>query len=87
MVPTYRVRPSKPVALTVAAIGVIIVVLGIVLIGPGSDSAWLFWLWVAVGIFVAGYTLWAAFAGSGFFQKITSDQPPPAQRGMTTTQE
>jgi len=84
---TYRVRPTRQVALLVGAVGVVLVVLGIVFVGPGGPNSWLFWLWIGVGLFVAGYTMWAAFAPNGSFQKITSDQPPAPRRGMTTTPE
>jgi len=84
---TYRVRPTKQVALLVLALAVVLVVLGSVFIGPGGSTGWLFWLWIAVGLFVAGYTLWAAFARNGAFQKVSGDQPPPPRRGMTVTED
>ena len=84
---TYRVRPTKQIALLVGALGVVLVVLGIVFIGPGGSNSWMFWVWIAAGLFVAGYTLWAAFARKGAFQKVTGDQPPPPRRGMTVTED
>jgi len=84
---TYRVRPTKQIALLVGALGVVLVVLGIVFIGPGGYPVPEHPAVRAAGLFVAGYTLWAAFARKGAFQKVTADQPPPPRRGMTVTED
>ena len=86
--PTYRVRPSKPVAIFGALAGVVILVVGFVMMGTSGKGGWFIWVWLAFGIAIIGFNLWAAFAKRGSIQTITTDgEDPPRRTGMTVTQE
>ena len=79
---TYRVRPSKPVAIFGAVVGIGIIVFGITHVG-GKAGGFIY-LWVAVGLGIVAFNLWAAFSKNGSVQNITTsgdDNTPPARRG------
>ena len=65
---TYRVRPSKPVAIFGAVFGAVILVAGFVMVGTSGKNGWFIWLWLAVGVAIIGFNLWAAFAKNGSMQ-------------------
>jgi len=78
----YRYKPSKPVALFSAVVGIAILVFGVVsMLGSGATrdgegTAFLV-LWCVVGVGVVGFNLWAAFAekGSlGTFSRVEEDE-------------
>lgn len=82
---TYRVRPSKPMAVFGAVAGVAILVFGVVMMATRSHHipvAFLV-LWVAFGVAIVGFNLWSAFAKNGHVQTLESDDGPPARFGQT----
>lgn len=70
----YRVRPPKPVAIAGAVIGAGIIVFGVVQMGSKNIPFLL--LWIAIGLFVIGFNLWAAFSKKGATQIVESDKTP-----------
>jgi hypothetical protein len=70
-----RIRPSKPVAIFGAVFGAAILIFGIVQMG--SKGGAFLWLWVAAGVAIIGFNLWAAFAKRGALQIIDTDERPP----------
>jgi len=85
---TYRVRPSKPVAIFGAVFGVVILVVGIVAMGLGGKNGWFMWVWLALGIGIIVFNLWSAFGKNGHVQTLTSDDDEPPKRfGMDVTNQ
>ena len=84
---TYRVRPSKPVAIVGAIGGAVILIAGLFMVGTGGKNGWFSWLWLAFGIAIICFNLWAAFAKNGSVQTISSDDGPPMRPGMQVTKE
>ncbi|UJW32054.1 hypothetical protein L3Q67_44125 [Saccharothrix sp. AJ9571] len=60
---SFKVRPSKPAAILGAIFGVA-VILFVVLGGIGKGGPFI-WLWVAGGLAIIGFNLWAAFGKRG----------------------
>ena len=80
----YRVKPSKPVAIFSALVGVAMLVFGIVQF-HGHNSAFLA-LWCVMLVGIVGLNLWSAFAKNGSTETITtSDGNPPHLMGNTVT--
>ena len=85
---TYRVKPSKPIAVFGAVFGAVILVIGVVMVGSGGKNGWFIWVWLAFGIAIIAFNLWAAFAKKGSVQTITSDDDePPTRFGMDVTKQ
>ena len=85
---TYRVRPSKQMAVVGAVFGAAILIFGIVQLG-GRDSSGFIWLWLAFGVAIIAFNLWSAFGRNGHTQTITTDDgdAPPTRFGQTVERE
>ena len=72
---TWRVRPSKPVAIFGALVGVAMLVFGITSI---HHSTGFFIIWCVVVVGIIGFNLWAAFSPRGSVYEVSggSDSPP-----------
>ncbi|WP_367128996.1 hypothetical protein [Saccharothrix sp. HUAS TT1] len=66
-----RIRPSKPMAVFGAVVGVAILVFG--LVNFPLDRPFI-WLWLVVGVGVIGFNLWAAFGRNGATQVVEEDR-------------
>ena len=44
-------------------------------------------MWLAFGVAIIGFNLWAAFAKNGSVQTITTDDDPPHRVGMDVTKD
>jgi hypothetical protein len=66
----HRLRPSKPMAILGAILGVAMVVFGLVQFGGRGGFIW---LWAVFGIAIVGFNLWAAFAKRGATHVVESD--------------
>ncbi|WP_205843717.1 hypothetical protein [Nakamurella deserti] len=86
--PTYRVRPSKQMAVFGAVFGAVIVIVGLVQMA-GSDAGGFVWLWAAFGVAIIAFNLWSAFGRHGHTQTITTDDgdTPPTRVGQTVERE
>lgn len=81
---TYRVRPSKPIAVMGAVLGSALIIFGVVqMTGEEGPPPAFMYLWVAFGLAIVGFNLWAAFAKKGHVNTIESDEGPPTQMGTT----
>ncbi|WP_410648864.1 hypothetical protein [Amycolatopsis sp. cmx-4-54] len=67
---SFNVKPSKPVAIFGALFGVAILLFG-VFSGIGRGNGFI-WLWVAAGIAIMGFNLWAAFSKRGATEILES---------------
>lgn len=87
--PTYRVRPSKPMAVFGAIFGVVILGAGLVMVGFDGKGGWFIWLWLALGVAIIVFNLWSAFGKKGHVQTITTDDDdgPPKRFGMDVTKD
>lgn len=85
---TYRVRPSKQMAVFGAVFGAAIIVFGVVQMA-GSDAGGFVWLWAAFGVAIVAFNLWSAFGRNGHTQTITTDDDsaPPTRFGQTVERE
>ena len=83
---SYRVRPSKPMALFGAVGGILILVFGIVMMVTKSNDipvAFLV-LWVVIGVGIVSFNLWSAFGKNGHIQTLeATDDGPPSRFGQT----
>ena len=80
----YRVKPSKPVAVFGAFVGVAMLVFGITEFHGRNTPFLIFWCAVVVGI--TCLNLWSAFAKNGSSETITTaDGNPPHLTGSTVT--
>lgn len=69
-----RIRPSKPMAVFGAIVGVAILAFGISAAARSEDTSIAFMgLWVVVGVGIIGMNLWAAFGRNGATHTIDSD--------------
>jgi drug/metabolite transporter (DMT)-like permease len=83
-VATYRVKPSRPLAVMGAILGAAVLVFGVVQMANSDDGpGWFLWLWLVFGIAIVSFNLWAAFAKQGSIQTITTDgdEPPSTRLG------
>lgn len=71
-----RVRPSKPVAVLSAVVGLGILGFGLAAMSSGDEDVnpafMVFWVLVCLGI--VGFNLWAAFARGGHTYSISDDR-------------
>ncbi|MDX3190126.1 hypothetical protein PV458_17100 [Streptomyces sp. MN03-5084-2B] len=65
---SFRVKPSKPVAVFGAIFGVAILVFGFV---NSNKSGGFIWLWLIAGVAIVGFNLWAAFSKNGATEVIS----------------
>ncbi|MFC9250170.1 hypothetical protein [Amycolatopsis thailandensis] len=65
---SYRVKPSKPVAIVGALIGIGMLVV-VFVNGIGRDNGFI-WLWAAACVAIVGFNLWAAFSKNGATEVI-----------------
>ncbi|MFB9684261.1 hypothetical protein [Amycolatopsis plumensis] len=65
---SFRVKPSKPVAVFGAVFGVAILVFGFV---NANKSGGFIWLWLIAGVAIIGFNLWAAFSKNGATEVIS----------------
>lgn len=71
-----RIRPSKPMAVFGALVGVAMLVVGLTSMSKADDPPVPFMvLWVVVLLGIVGFNLWAAFARGGHTYSITDDRP------------
>ncbi|MBA8792484.1 hypothetical protein FHX74_000078 [Friedmanniella endophytica] len=78
--PTYRVRPSKPVALITSVLGVAIVAFGVYSMVHRGQMHGFAYLWLVFGVVIIGFNLWSAFSSRGGTQVITRDDDPTPRR-------
>ncbi|MEU3623570.1 hypothetical protein [Amycolatopsis coloradensis] len=72
---SYNVKPSKPVAIFGAVFGVALLLFGI-FSGIGRNNGFL-WLWVAAGVGIIGFNLWAAFSKRGATEVVETREDSP----------
>lgn len=78
---TYRVRPSKPMAIFGTVVGVAILVFGVVTFVHAKHFSAFMVLWVVIGLGIIGFNLWSAFSRHGGTTMISSDSGPgPSER-------
>ncbi|WP_414939931.1 hypothetical protein [Amycolatopsis sp. cmx-11-51] len=72
---SYNVKPSKPVAIFGAIFGAAILLFGI-FSGIARNNGFI-WLWVAAGIAIIGFNLWAAFSKRGATEVVETQNDSP----------
>ncbi|MTD15008.1 hypothetical protein GIS00_13775 [Nakamurella sp. YIM 132087] len=82
---TYRVKPSKPMAIFGVFFGIVMIVVALVTAFNSEKGVnWFIWVWVALAAGITIFNLWAAFAKKGAVNTIESDDgPPPVKMGQT----
>ncbi len=79
---SFSVKPSKPMAIFGAVFGVAILLFGF-FSGIGRNNGFL-WLWLAAGVGIIGFNLWAAFSKRGATEIVEThekaDDPADAGR-------
>jgi hypothetical protein len=67
-----RIRPAKPMAVMSAVAGVVILTIGIVAFVAGDEDlpVGFLALWVALGVAIVGFNLWAAFGKGGHIYSV-----------------
>lgn len=76
---TYRVRPTKPVAVVGAAFGVAVVAVGIFALATRSDDVPLPLLivWLIFGAAITVFSVWASLAENGRTQTLQQSDDVP----------
>ena len=71
---SYRIRPSKPVALFSIPFGLAMIVFAIIsMTGKHHPNYGFLAVWVVVVLFIIGYNLWAAFSKHGYVYRMDWD--------------
>jgi hypothetical protein len=73
---SYRVRPSKPIALISIPFGIAMIVFVIVSMTGGKHHVNYGFLaiWIALVICIIAYNLWAAFSKRGYLYRLDRDR-------------
>lgn len=66
-----RIRPSRPMAVFGAVFGLAILIFGAVKM---NGAGGFFWLWLAGGLGIIAFNLWAAFSKKGATHVVEHDR-------------
>lgn len=71
-------------ALVTAVVGAVMLTGAVVAVATSDGGFhWIFAVWLAVGVAIVSFNVWAAFAPNGHLQTMTSDDDdPPRRLGM-----
>lgn len=74
---SYRIRPSKPVALGSIPVGIAMIVFAVISMTGKHHTNYAFLaVWIVLVVAIIGYNLWAAFSRHGYVYRMDRDNQP-----------